>query len=69
MVKKHLNIGWKSKLMQKRATFSITINKAVAVGCNLQKGDIIYCYLAEDEENRPIMIAYLDGKKRSENGK
>jgi len=58
------NIGWKSKIMQKRATFSISINKLVATGCGLEKGKELYCYLAEDKDNRPIMLAYLDGKKK-----
>ncbi len=64
MKEKFLNVGWKSKVMQKRATFSISINKVVAVGCNLEKGQDLYCYLAEDKEKRPIIIVYLDGKKR-----
>ena len=64
MKKRFLNIGWKSKISKKRETFSITINKAVAIGCGLVKGKILYCYLAEDETKRPIMIVYLDGKER-----
>ena len=58
------NIGWKSKIAQKRATFSISINKLVATGCSLEKGKTLYCYLAKDEEKRPIMIVYLDGKEK-----
>ena len=58
------NIGWKSKVMQKRATFSISINKLVAIGCTLEKGKELYCYLAQDKENRPLMVVYLDGKKK-----
>ncbi len=58
------NIGWKSKITQKRATLSISINKLVATGCCLEKGQTLYCYLAEDECKRPIMVAYLDGKER-----
>jgi len=57
-----MHIGWKSKIMQKRTTFSISINKIVAEGCFLVKGEILYCYL-EQENNRPIMVVYLDGKK------
>lgn len=48
--------------MLKRATFSISINKLVAVGSGLEKGQVLYCYLAEDEERRPIIIVYLDRK-------
>lgn len=58
------SIGWKSKVTQKRATLSISINKLVAVGCGLKKGQTLYCYLAEDKDKRSIMIAYLDGKRR-----
>lgn len=59
------NIGWKSKIAQKRVTLSISINKLVAIGCGLEKGKSIYCYVANDEKNRPLMIAYLDGKQRT----
>lgn len=65
MKKRLVNIGWKAKVAQKRATFSISINKAVAIGSNLEKGQTLYCYLAEDESKRPIIVIYLDGKKRS----
>ena len=58
------NIGWKSKVAQRRATLSISINKLVAVGCCLEKGQTLYSYLAEDEHKRPIIITYLDGKER-----
>ncbi|MFO8016183.1 MAG: hypothetical protein R6U32_03700 [Candidatus Woesearchaeota archaeon] len=58
------NIGWKSRISQKRATLSISINKLVAVGSCMKKGQEIYCYLAEDRQRRPVMIAYLDGKER-----
>lgn len=58
------NIGWKSKVTLKRATFSISINKLVAVGSSLQKGQTLYCYLAADEQQRPLMVVYLDGKEK-----
>lgn len=56
------NIGWKSKISEKRSTLSISINKMVVIGCSLKKGQTIYCYLAKDDNERPIMIAYLDCK-------
>ena len=64
---KHLGVGWKSKIMLKRATYSISINKLVADGNCLQKGEELHCYLveeAEDEKNRKCIIVYLDGKKK-----
>lgn len=57
-------IGWKSKVSQKRATLSISINKLVAEGCLLEKGQTLYSYLAEDEKARKIIVIYLDKKKR-----
>ena len=61
---KFQNIGWKSKIAKKRDTFSISINKLVAVGCSLEKGQQLFCYLAEDNNNRPIIVTYLDGKEK-----
>jgi len=56
------NIGWTSKIAKKRSTISISINKLVAIGCNLKKGETLYCYIAKDKKDRPLMIVYLDGK-------
>ncbi|MDP1695042.1 MAG: hypothetical protein Q8L34_05890 [Candidatus Woesearchaeota archaeon] len=60
------NVGWKSKVTLKRATFSISINKLVAVGSSLKKGQTLYCYLAADEQQRPLMVVYLDGKEKEQ---
>jgi len=59
-----LNIGWKSKIALKRATFSISVNKLVAVGAGLQKGNELYCYLGKDDNERSVIIIYLDGLQR-----
>lgn len=56
--------GWKTLLQQRRGTSKITINKNVAVGAGLQKGQSLYCYLAKDREGRPMVVVYLDGKER-----
>jgi len=65
MKKKFIGIGWKSKIILKRATAYISINKLVVEGCELEKGKILYSYLADDEKGRKIIIIYLDGKKKS----
>ena len=57
-------ISWKSKVVQKRSTYNISINKLVADGSNVQKGDTLHSYVAEDESKRPVMITYLDGSPR-----
>jgi len=61
---KFLGIGWKSKIIMKRATAYISINKLVVEGCCLEKGQVLYSYLAEDEKDRKIIIVYLDGKDK-----
>lgn len=65
MKNKFLGIGWKSKIILKRATAYVSINKLVVDGCSLEKGQILYSYLAEDEKGRKIIITYLDGKKKA----
>lgn len=66
MKKKFIGIGWKSKIILKRATAYISINKLVVDGCSLEKGDELYSYLADDR-GRKIIITYLDGKKKKIN--
>lgn len=61
-------IGWVSKVTQKRATYSISIHKLVVIGSGLEKRQPLFCYLAKNQEKRPIMIVYLDGHKRSGKG-
>ena len=56
-------LGWKSKIALKRATYSISINKLVAEGNCLEKGKELYCYLAEEDHQRKVIIVYLDGNK------
>lgn len=63
MKKRFLGIGWKSKIILKRATAYISINKLIVTGCNLEKGQELYSYLAEDEKGRKVMLVYLDGNK------
>lgn len=63
MKKKFLGIGWKSKIIFKRLTAYISINKLVVEGCNLEKGKELYSYLAEDKNSRKIIVTYLDGRK------
>ncbi len=62
---KFLGIGWKTKISLKRATYSISINKLVAEGNLLEKGEELHSYLAEDEKERKIIIIYLDRKKKN----
>jgi len=65
MKNKFVGVGWKSKIILKRATAYVSINKLVVDGCCLKKGEVLYSYLAEDEKGRKIIITYLDGKNKS----
>ena len=60
-----LGMGWKSKIILKRVTAYISINKIIVDGCDLEKGQELYSYLAEDNKGRKIIITYLDGKKKA----
>ena len=55
---------WKTYLQQRSGTSKITINKAVAVGARLEKGQFLYCYLAKDKNDRSVVLVYLDGRPR-----
>nr|MBI4156286.1 hypothetical protein [Candidatus Woesearchaeota archaeon] len=57
------DICWKSKVIQKRYTLSISINKLIASNANLERGKILYSYLAKDKNKRAIIVTYLDSKK------
>ncbi|MGV8152045.1 MAG: hypothetical protein ACP5OG_03115, partial [Candidatus Nanoarchaeia archaeon] len=54
---------WKSKILLKRSTAYISINKLIVNGCGLNKGEELECFLCEDMNEKKIMVAYLDGNK------
>ena len=58
------DFGWKSKITQKRATFSISISKLVVIGCCIKKGQTLFSYLDKDDKDRSIIITYLDNKEK-----
>jgi hypothetical protein len=57
-------IGWESKIRRSNRCFLISINKSIILGTGLKQGEKIFCYLLEDENSRPILVAYLDSKPR-----
>ncbi len=59
--------GWTSPVQKNRkGTSRITINKLIATGLALESGQKLYCYVAQDKTERPLMVVYLDGKPRGE---
>ena len=57
-------IGWTSKVQKKKCTFFISISKLVVIGTGLQVGTTLFCYLYKDEDKRPVVLTYLDGKPK-----
>ena len=57
--------GWKTSVQFKRGSAKITINKIIATGTGLEKGQYVYCYIAKDRTGRPMILVYLDGKPRT----
>jgi len=59
--------GWTSVVQKNRKeTSRITINKLVATGLRLESGQKLFCYVARDDGNRPLLVVYLDGRPRPE---
>ena len=56
--------GWVAKARKLKGTFYISIDKGVTRAVRLEKGDRLYAYRGEDENERPVMIVYLDLKNR-----
>jgi len=63
---KFSGMGWKSKIILKRATAYVSINKLIVNGCCLEKGKELCSYLAEDEKGRKVVITYLDGNRQTQ---
>jgi len=59
-------IGWRSLLQIRAGTSRILILKTVVRGLCMEKGMPIYSYVCEDQEGRPLMVSYLDGKPKIE---
>jgi len=55
-------LGWKSRVQLKRVTYYFSLNRNVVRGLNISKGDVLFSYLGEDAEGRPIVITFLDKK-------
>ncbi len=62
---KFLGLGWKSKIILKRATSYFSINKLVVDGCNLKKGEELSSCLVEDKKGEKMILTYLQGAKNT----
>jgi hypothetical protein len=62
--KKRGLLGWKSSLVKKRSTFSVVISKIVADGCGLWRGQHLACYYFVNENGRPVVEVFLDGRDK-----
>ena len=57
-------IGWKIRLQQKRTNFFLTLAKEIVIGNALKRGDEVFYYLV-DCDGRKAVLAFLDGKERT----
>jgi len=62
-------VGWTSRVGRRKTSFVVTIDKMIAYGVGIKQGELLHCYLDENEEHRPIMTVYLDGSPRKFEGK
>lgn len=62
---KFLGLGWKSKIIFKRATAYISINKLIVNGCNLEKGVQVSSYLGEDNNGKKLVVTYLNNQENN----
>ncbi|MFH1848621.1 MAG: hypothetical protein ABH879_00375 [archaeon] len=58
------SIGWKSLLQIRAGTSRMLILKSVVRGLCLERGQPIYSYVGHDQQNRTVMVSYLDCKPR-----
>lgn len=57
-------IGWKARVLRRKTSHFVCINSTVVYAMGIKPQQLLYCYLEEDQEGRPIMRVYLDGESR-----
>ena len=62
---KFLGVGWKSKIILKRTTSYVSINKLIVNGCALKKGEELASCLVEDQNGEKMILTYLQGNKNT----
>jgi hypothetical protein len=55
-------LGWKTKLVKKRCSYYVVIDKRVLRTTLIAPGTHIYSYFGYDDAGRPIMVTFLDAK-------
>ena len=53
-------LGYKTKVQRRGYSFAIGINKLLALGNNLNKGNELYVYSGHDDFGRSMLLIYLD---------
>ena len=61
------HLGYKPKIQRKGYSFFLSVNKLIALGNSLRKGQELYAYLGEDGLGRSLLVVYLDGEPRTNN--
>jgi len=60
-----LIVGWQSKVQYNKGTFFVSVNKNIARGLGLSKGDILKSYLAKDSDDKLVIVSVLEAKHDS----
>ena len=59
------NLGYKPVIQRKGYSYFLSVNKLIAIGNNLEKGQKLYADLGEDKLGRSLLVVYLDGEPRT----
>ena len=59
------HLGYKPKVQRKGYSYFLSVNKLIALGNNLEKGNELFAYLGEDGIGRSMLLVYLDGEPRT----
>jgi hypothetical protein len=60
-----LIVGWQSKVQYNKGTFFVSVNKNIARGLGLSKGDILKSYLAKDSDDKLVIVSVLEKENKN----
>jgi hypothetical protein len=60
-----LIVGWQSKVQYNKGTFFVSVNKNIARGLGLSKGDILKSYLAKDSNDKLVIVSVLEKENKN----
>ena len=64
----YMTLGWISSVYFKKKTAYLSLARSIVIGSSLQRANKLYSYVAKDEDNRNMIIIYLDGEPMTKKG-